>query len=383
MENAINPSDYKILIVDDMVANLSLLKVVLKKQGFGVVTADGGQAALDAVASEKPDLLLLDVMMPDIDGFEVARRLRREPASKETPIIFLTALTTTEDMLRGAEAGGNDYVSKPFKREVLLARIDYQLRMLNASRALIRRTEELNLALQERDRLHALISHDLRSPLGNVKMILNLLLDSLDKDVIGEDMHELLLMANRTAEDTFSLLENLLSWSKNQMGRLALAITDINLSATIQGTLEVFTSISQTKNISILMEEMPNVTVRADVDLLKTILRNLLSNAVKFSNDGGEIVVFAEQHGEEIFVHVRDHGKGIKKDDQDKILNPNYSFTTYGTKNEEGSGLGLSLCMDFIKKLGGRLWFESEEGEGSIFSFSLPLGQKSDSVFSN
>ena len=383
MENAINPNDYKILIVDDMVANLSLLKVVLKKQGFGVVTAVGGQAALDAVASEKPDLLLLDVMMPDIDGFEVARRLRREPASKETPIIFLTALTTTEDMLRGAEAGGNDYVSKPFKREVLLARIDYQLRMLNASRALIRRTEELNLALQERDRLHALISHDLRSPLGNVKMILNLLLDSLDKDAIGEDMHELLLMANRTAEDTFSLLENLLSWSKNQMGRLALAITDINLSATIQGTLEVFTSISQTKNISILMEEMPDVTVRADVDLLKTILRNLLSNAVKFSNDGGEIVVSAEQHGEEIFVHVRDHGKGIKKDDQEKILNPNYSFTTYGTKNEEGSGLGLSLCMDFTKKLGGRLWFESKEGEGSTFSFSLPLAQKSDSVFSN
>lgn len=373
MDNVIVPSEYKLLVVDDLITNVQLLKVVLKKQGFEVVTAGGGQEALEKVESENPDLILLDVMMPDIDGFEVSRILKKDPAHKDIPIIFLTALSTSEDMLRGAAAGGSDYVPKPFKREILLARIDYQLRMLNATRALLKRTEELNNSLRERDRLHAVIAHDLRSPIGSIKMILNLLLSSVDKRMIGEDLYELLLMANRTTEETFSLLENLLSWSKNQMGKLELSLRDVDLSELIQDSLLIFTSISQTKNIEIRSEDFPSTQVNVDIDIFKTIFRNLLSNAVKFSKEGGEILISVDRMENEAVVNVTDYGKGIKKDDQNKVLDPNTTFTSYGTKNEEGSGLGLALCRDFTKRLGGRLWFVSEENKGSTFSFSVPL----------
>lgn len=373
MDNVIVPSEYKLLVVDDLITNVQLLKVVLKKQGFEVATAGGGQEALEKVKSENPDLILLDVMMPDIDGFEVARILKKDPEHKDIPIIFLTALSTSEDMLRGSAAGGSDYVPKPFKREVLLARIDYQLRMLNATRALLRRTEELNNSLKERDRLHAVIAHDLRSPMGSIKMILNLLLNSLDKTVIGEDLYELLLMANRTTEETFSLLENLLSWSKNQMGKLELSLRNTDLAELIQDSLLIFSSISQTKNIEIQAEEFLQTDVSVDIDMFKTIFRNLLSNAVKFSPEGGNIIISVERQEDMAVVSVTDFGKGIKKEDQSKVLDPNTNFTSYGTKNEEGSGLGLALCRDFTERLGGKLWFVSEENKGSTFSFSVPL----------
>lgn len=373
MDNVIVPSEYKLLVVDDLITNVQLLKVVLKKQGFEVATAGGGQEALEKVKTEKPDLILLDVMMPDIDGFEVSRILKRDPESKDIPIIFLTALSTSEDMLRGAAAGGSDYVPKPFKREVLLARIDYQLRMLNATRALLRRTDELNNSLMERDRLHAVIAHDLRSPMGSIKMILNLLLNSLDKTVIGEDLHELLLMANRTTEETFALLENLLSWSKNQMGKLELSLRNTDLAELIQDSLLIFSSISQTKNIEIRSEEFPQTNVNVDIDVFKTIFRNLLSNAVKFSPEGGSIIISVNLKDDMAVVNVTDFGKGIKKEDQSKVLDPNTNFTSYGTKNEEGSGLGLALCRDFTERLGGKLWFVSEENKGSTFSFSVHL----------
>ncbi len=373
MDNVIVPSEYKLLVVDDLITNVQLLKVVLKKQGFEVATAGGGQEALEKVKTEKPDLILLDVMMPDIDGFEVARILKNDPEHKDIPIIFLTALSTSEDMLRGAAAGGSDYVPKPFKREVLLARIDYQLRMLNATRALLRRTEELNNSLIERDRLHAVIAHDLRSPMGSIKMILNLLLSSLDKTVLGEDLHELLLMANRTTEETFALLENLLSWSKNQMGKLELSQRNTDLAELIQDSLLIFNSICQTKNIEINAEEFVQTDVYVDIDIFKTIFRNLLSNAVKFSPEGGIIQIKVERKDDMAVISVTDHGKGIKKEDHGKVLDPNTNFTSYGTKNEEGSGLGLALCRDFTERLGGTLWFVSEENKGSTFHFTVPL----------
>ncbi len=376
MDNVIVPSDYKILVVDDLITNVQLLKVVLKKQGFEVVTAGGGQEALEKVESERPDLILLDVMMPDIDGFEVSRILKKDPVHKDIPIIFLTALSTSEDMLRGSAAGGSDYVPKPFKREVLLARIDYQLRMLNATRALLRRTKELNDSLKERDRLHAVIAHDLRSPMGSIKMILNLLLTSLEKTVVGEDLYELLLMANRTTEETFALLENLLSWSKNQMGKLELLLRDTDLNEVIQDSLLIFNSISQTKNIQIQCDEFAQTDVYVDIDVFKTIFRNLLSNAVKFSPEGSKIIISVDRKDDMAVVNVTDFGKGIKKDDQNKVLDPNNNFTSYGTKNEEGSGLGLALCRDFSERLSGDLWFVSEEGKGSTFSFSIPLSKK-------
>lgn len=367
----INPSEYKILIVDDTVTNVLLLQVILKNAKYNTISAASGQEALDKVESESPDLILLDIMMPGMNGFEVAQILKSSDIHKEIPIIFLTALNTSQDIVKGFKTGANDYISKPFNKEELLIRVNHQISLVAAKRAIDRQNEELRNTIMNRDRLYSVIAHDLRSPMGSIKMIFNMLMLNLTKESIGQEMYELLSMANKTAEETFSLLDNLLKWTKCQTGRQKTVFQTTDLVELIEDGLAVFSSMSQVKNISIRFDPPGKIEVNTDMDMVKTILRNLLSNAIKYSQDNSEITVSIDNGEDSAIVNVTDHGCGIKAEDQDKLLKSDTHFTTYGTKNEEGSGLGLLLCKDFAQKIGGDLWFVSEEGKGSTFSFSV------------
>lgn len=367
----INPSEYKILIVDDTVTNVLLLQVILKNAKYNTISAASGQEALDKVESDTPDLILLDIMMPGMNGFEVAQILKSSETNKEIPIIFLTALNTSQDIVKGFKTGANDYISKPFNKEELLIRVNHQISLVAAKRAIDRQNEELRSTIMNRDRLYSVIAHDLRSPMGSIKMIFNMLMLNLTKESIGRDMYELLSMANKTAEETFSLLDNLLKWTKCQAGRQKTVFQTTDLVELIEDGLAVFSSMSQVKNINIRFAPPEKIEVNTDMDMVKTILRNLLSNAIKYSQDNSEITVSINQNDDSAIINVTDHGCGIKSEDQDKLLKSDTHFTTYGTKNEEGSGLGLLLCKDFAQKIGGDLWFVSEEGKGSTFSFSV------------
>ena len=367
----INPSEYKILIVDDTVTNVLLLQVILKNAKYNTISAASGQEALDKVESDTPDLILLDIMMPGMNGFEVAQILKSSETNKEIPIIFLTALNTSQDIVKGFKTGANDYISKPFNKEELLIRVNHQISLVAAKRAIDRQNEELRSTIMNRDRLYSVIAHDLRSPMGSIKMIFNMLMLNLTKESIGRDMYELLSMANKTAEETFSLLDNLLKWTKCQAGRQKTVFQTTDLVELIEDGLAVFSSMSQVKNINIRFAPPEKIEVNTDMDMVKTILRNLLSNAIKYSQDNSEITVSINQNDDSAIINVTDHGCGIKSEDQDKLLKSDTHFTTYFTKNEEGSGLGLLLCKDFAQKIGGDLWFVSEEGKGSTFSFSV------------
>ena len=367
----INPSEYKILIVDDTVTNVLLLQVILKNAKYNTISAASGQEALDKVESDTPDLILLDIIMPGMNGFEVAQILKSSETNKEIPIIFLTALNTSQDIVKGFKTGANDYISKPFNKEELLIRVNHQISLVAAKRAIDRQNEELRSTIMNRDRLYSVIAHDLRSPMGSIKMIFNMLMLNLTKESIGRDMYELLSMANKTAEETFSLLDNLLKWTKCQAGRQKTVFQTTDLVELIEDGLAVFSSMSQVKNINIRFAPPEKIEVNTDMDMVKTILRNLLSNAIKYSQDNSEITVSINQNDDSAIINVTDHGCGIKSEDQDKLLKSDTHFTTYGTKNEEGSGLGLLLCKDFAQKIGGDLWFVSEEGKGSTFSFSV------------
>lgn len=372
MNMEITPSEYKILVVDDVLSNVLLLKVLLTNEKFNVVTAMNGKQALKMVEMELPDLILLDVMMPDLSGFEVAQQLKSKPGFSQIPIIFLTALNSTADIVKGFQAGANDFISKPFNKEELIIRVMHQISLIAAKRIIYNKTEELKRTIKGRDKLYSVIAHDLRSPMASIKMVLNMLLISLPPDKIGQEMHELLNMANQTTEELFSLLDNLLKWTKSQIGRLNVVTQDIEIVGVTAGVIEVFSMVAELKQIKITLHAPEQVEVRADIDMIKTVIRNLLSNAIKFSNIGGDIQVFIENKEEQIVVSVVDHGRGIKQEDQTKLLNVDTHYTTFGTKNEEGSGLGLLLCHDFVRKNGGELWFASKEGEGSTFSFYLP-----------
>ena len=373
MNMEINPSEYKILIVDDVMSNVLLLKVLLTNEKFQIATASNGRQALDQVIKEKPDLVLLDVMMPDMSGFEVSQQLKANPETAEIPIIFLTALNSTADIVKGFQVGGNDFISKPFNKEELIIRVTHQISLIAAKRIIVAQTEELRKTIIGRDKLYSVIAHDLRSPMGSIKMVLNMLILNLPSDTIGPEMYELLTMANQTTEDVFSLLDNLLKWTKSQIGKLKVVYQDIDMVEVTEGVIEIFSMVAELKKISIRLETPSKLEVYAGIDMIKTVIRNLLSNAIKFSNEETEILVTVQEQEGMAVVSVKDSGCGIDEENQKKLLHTDTHFSTFGTNNEEGSGLGLLLCQDFVIKNGGRLWFTSAKGEGSTFSFSIPL----------
>lgn len=373
MNMEINPSEYKILIVDDVMSNVLLLKVLLTNEKFAIATASNGRQALEQVEKENPDLVLLDVMMPDMSGFEVAQHLKSNPNTADIPIIFLTALNSTADIVKGFQVGENDFISKPFNKEELIIRVTHQISLVAAKRLILSKTEELQRTIAGRDKLYSVIAHDLRSPMGSIKMVLNMLILNLPSEKIGAEMYELLTMANQTTEDVFSLLDNLLKWTKSQIGKLNVVYQDVDLVEVTDGVIEIFSMVASLKKIKIREMKPEKMMVNADIDMLKTVVRNLLSNAIKFSKENSEVLVKMEEVDGMAVVSVQDHGCGISEEGQKKLLHTDTHFSTFGTNNEEGSGLGLLLCKDFVVKNGGKLWFTSKEGEGSIFSFSIPV----------
>lgn len=373
MNMEINPSEYKILIVDDVMSNVLLLKVLLTNEKFAIATASNGRQALEQVEKENPDLVLLDVMMPDMSGFEVAQHLKSNPNTADIPIIFLTALNSTADIVKGFQVGANDFISKPFNKEELIIRVTHQISLVAAKRLILSKTEELQRTIAGRDKLYSVIAHDLRSPMGSIKIVLNMLILNLPSEKIGAEMYELLTMANQTTEDVFSLLDNLLKWTKSQIGKLNVVYQDVDLVEVTDGVIEIFSMVASLKKIRIREMKPEKMMVNADIDMLKTVVRNLLSNAIKFGKENSEVLVKMEEVDGMAVVSVQDYGCGISEEGQKKLLHTDTHFSTFGTNNEEGSGLGLLLCKDFVVKNGGKLWFTSKEGEGSIFSFSIPV----------
>ena len=382
----INPAEYKILVVDDVQSNVLLLKALLGREGFGIVIAMNGTEALQKVKSEHPDLILLDVMMPDMDGFEVAGHLKLEPEQAEIPIIFLTALNDSASVVKGFQLGANDFISKPFRREELLIRVEHQLSLVDARRIILRQTEELRKTIAGRDKLYSVIAHDLRSPMASIKMLCNTIMMSIDRQTVPADVFEMLEMTNKTAEEVFSLLDNLLKWTKSQLGKLSNVPQPIDMVGLVDGVIEVFKPIAESKLISLELDsEVEFINVIVDIEMIKSVVRNLISNAIKFSHKNTVVMVHVkvqdvmdenkteEGNGKEVLVTVSDRGCGIKNEDQEKLLNESTHFTTFGTDSEEGSGLGLLLCKDFVSKNHGRLWFTSEEGVGSNFNFTIPI----------
>ena len=368
----INPAEFKLLVVDDVQTNVLLLKALLCKEGYGILVANNGQEALEVIRNENPDLILLDVMMPGMDGFEVAERLKSEEFRCEIPIIFLTALDDTQSIVNGFKLGVGDFISKPFRKEELMVRIKHQLSLVAARRIIEEKNEELRKTIAGRDKMYSVIAHDLRSPMASMKMLLNTIMMSVEKDKIDPDIFDMLEMSNKTSEEVFSLLDNLLKWTKSQLGKLTVIPQKLDISGLADGVVEVMNSVAEVKHIKLIRTDHESFFVYVDIEMIKSILRNLISNAVKFSNPDSEIKVGIKAEDGKVIVSVTDSGKGIKKEDQHKLLKDSTHFTTYGTNSEEGSGLGLLLCRDFARKNGGELWFESEENLGSVFSFSLP-----------
>ena len=339
LESKINRSEYKVLIVDDVVSNVLLLKILLTNEKFQVCTANNGTTCIEVTKKEHPDLILLDVMMPDISGFDTAVILKKDDETKDIPIIFLTALNTPQDLVHGFQVGASDFLTKPFNKEELVMRVMQQISLVAAKRIIEKQNAELRATLTNRDKMYSVIAHDLRSPMASIRMVLNLVAASVTPETIGPELFDLI---------------------------------DLDLNDIIPGVVEIFEVIAQTKHIKLELQHCDQpLIVRADNDMLKTVVRNFMSNAVKFSPEDSTIEILMGVEGDFAKVSVRDHGVGIAADRLGSIFHK--GETTYGTGGEEGSGLGLQLCQDFARKNGGDCMVESVEGEGSTFSVLIPL----------
>jgi hypothetical protein len=391
-----------IFIVDDTPAHLSVLYDFLIAQGFDVLIAQNGESALERIEKAQPHLILLDVLMPGVDGFETCRRLKANSKTGGIPIIFMTALTDTVDKVKGLELGAVDYVTKPFKQEEILARIkthlsisqlqqqlqdqNAQLQATNAelytlSHTLAQRQEKLQVAYAElaraarlKDEFLANMSHELRTPLSAILGMAEVLQEGIYGALNPKQIKSI-----RTMEEggyhLLSLINDILDLAKIEAGKVKLEITPVSAEGVANACLRLIKTLAQKKRIrTSITVNIDMAIIKADERSLKQILLNLLGNAVKFTPEKGEVnleISSNAEHGMLDFI-VSDTGIGMEKSCMDMLFKPFVQLDSGLNKAYNGTGLGLSLVYRLTELHGGGVSVESELGKGSRFTVSLP-----------
>ena len=394
-----------ILIVDDNTTNLNVLLDYLHEHAYKILIAPNGEQALQQMNHIRPDIILLDVMMPGIDGFETCRRLKADAATADIPVIFMTALTETIDKVTGFSVGGIDYITKPFQHEEVLARVKTHLtiqqlrRELQAKNATLEKytslLESKNMELREKnaeldeknlqlnvlnankDKFFSIIAHDLRNPLGALRELPQIIIENIEH-YNTEELIRMVSMQRDAAKNIFALLDNLLTWSRIQRGLIELKAQRLDLKEIVGRNMSLMQMNAEQKGIALSSSVPEECVVHADYKMIDTVLRNLITNAIKFTKSGGSIEISAVRKESRIVISVQDSGIGISENNLSKLFRIDSHYKKTGTANERGTGLGLILCKEFVEQNGGSIWAESEYGKGSTFSVSLPA-EESDS----
>lgn len=368
----------QILVVDDEPRNLQLLGTLLRKGGYRVRFAGNGATCLASAREQTPDLILLDIMMPGMDGYEVCRQLKADDATRDIPVIFLTAKAQTDEVVDAFKAGGVDFVTKPFRARELLARVRTHVDLKNARQAvqesnaeLVRLNTELSAMNNNQMRFFSMIAHDLRSPFSGLRMFPQMLATRFDH-MSREEIIAIAEDVENHVDHVHHFLEELLEWCLLQMGELEIRCLHFELHECVQNVLGVASTAASNKEIRLLNEVTPGLEVYGDRRMVQTILQNLVSNAIKFTPRHGQVIVRAGRKEHAVLIQVQDTGVGIPAHLQDNLFQLGRRASTRGTEDERGTGFGLTLTKQFIEQHGGSIWLESEIGKGTCITFSLP-----------
>ncbi len=365
-----------ILIVDDIPANLIVLGDILEGEGYNVRPVLSGLLALQVAEKEKPDLILLDIMMPDMDGFEVCRRLRENKNLCDVPIIFISALNETKDIVKALTTGGADYITKPFSYEEVIARVNTHLNIYLQRKELQEQSKNLNLLNAAKDKFFSIIAHDLRGPFIGFLGLTKIMAEELPSLTLTE-MQEISESMKKSAVNLFRLLDNLLNWAKMQQGLIPYSPEYLTLLSVITESVQIIDESAKSKIIEITYDIPTDLKLFADSNLLQTVIRNIVSNAVKFTPKGGKIIISAKVNDQKnVQISIKDTGIGMSSALIDNLFRLDVKTGRKGTEGEPTAGLGLLLCKEFVEKNRGVIWAESVVGEGSTFYFTLP--QKND-----
>jgi signal transduction histidine kinase len=357
-----------ILVVDDEPHGFDVIEAHLFREGYDLSYASSGIKALNLIDSVEPDVILLDVMMPEMDGIEVCRHIKSDPQWQHIPIIIVTALTSKEDLSRSLDAGADDFLTKPVSGIELRARVRSMLRIKQ-------QYDALEATLQLREDLSNMIVHDLRNPLTTILMSSSLLVENGIEGKNLEKIH-LILAAGRQLN---SMIDDLLLLAKMQSGKMMLDLVEVDLKDLAANALSRFYSLAESKNIQLKSQLLqPNYSVLADVNLLHRVVDNLLSNALKFSHRGGTITLEIDYPRNQVsstlapkqaIIRIMDEGIGIREDLRLRI------FDKYEVGNVIDGisqlGLGLAFCKMVVEAHGGAIFVEANQPQGSIFTVVL------------
>ncbi len=350
-----------VLVVDDQQANVRMVGALLARAGYQVLPALSGAEGLELARDKTPDVVLLDMKMPGMDGFEVLRQLRLDDASRDLPVIFLTADDDRENLIRAFAAGAIDYITKPFVVEELLARVQTHLD-LKRSRDTLRRFA------QEKQEMAELVAHDLRNYFTNILFAADLLVGS---EGIGTAQARLVDSIHSSADSGMLFLQAFLEQQEHQAH--GAAIEPLPVRQLLCEVVDLFSSTAQAKHISLDLIEHETVIVSGLRVGVAHVLQNLVSNAIKYSPRDTSIAISAMKHGGHGRMQVMDRGPGISEEDQARLFQRFVRLSTEPTEGESTTGLGLALAKQQARAMGGNLWYDQREGGGSVFTLELPL----------
>lgn len=360
-----------ILVVDDQMTNLKILSSILSKE-YSLGIANSGENAMKYLASNTPDLILLDIMMPEMDGYEVCQKIKQNEDYQDIPIIFLTAKTDIDDVVKGFEYGAVDYITKPFNISELKVRVRNHLNLQAARNELKEANQKLKKINQEKDRFFSIIAHDLRSPLSGFAGLSELLVQQIRANNL--DMIEKYASAmQQSSKITMELLMNLMTWSRAQTGTLEYKPETLSVPGIVNENVAFLQNAADEKSITLTTQITDDFTFMADKEMMGVVLRNSISNAIKFTNNGGSVTISAAKNEQEVSFSVVDDGIGMNEEMVNSLFRIDTKVRRIGTNKEPSTGLGLLLCKEFVDMHGGKIRVESEEGKGTKITVIIPV----------
>jgi len=422
----------RILIVEDSATQAVRLQYILEEHNYLVTAAKNGVEALTSLKERLPELVITDIVMPEMDGYELCRRIKDDPVSKEVPVMLLTSLSDPSDVIKGLQCGADNFITKPYKEDFLVSRIkgilinremrktasttlgleiyfggkkytitsdriqiidllfssfenaveknqdlESAIRELKATQEeLARAKEAAENANKAKSLFLANMSHDIRTPMNGIIGMTDLCLDT----ELTDEQREYLGMVKSSADSLLSLLNDILDFSKMEGGKLELEQINFNMTHTVEETVKNLAYLAHKKGLELacrIHKDVP-VALVGDPGRLRQIIVNLVGNAIKFTETGEVVVeVDLKDEGEDhalLMVSIADTGVGIPRDKQNKIFEAFSQAEESTTRRYGGSGLGLSISKKLVSLMGGEIWVESEPGKGSIFRFTASFG---------
>ncbi len=353
-----------LLVVDDHEENIQMLAVILAFMGYDLVPAMSGQEALDRMVHTSPDLILLDIILPDLDGIEVCNRIRQNPAWRDIPIIFLSAADDKNLIVKALESGGMDYITKPFNKAELLSRVRTHLNLKEAR-------DHLAELASDKDEMLRILAHDFKNHVAGAEMSTSLLIGRLE-GIADERSARLLQNVNSTSTRMLQFLKNFLA--NHQVLSGSMDLQPLNLSQVIQHVVAEAEPMATAKGIRIIAPDPAETSVIfAHLDGVRQVIENLISNSLKFCASGSEVRIEFVKHplGRQS-LRISDTGPGFTEEDRVKLFERYARLSAKATGGEPGSGLGLFIVKKMMHTMGGSVELEAGKGASFLLTFQRP-----------